>query len=169
MQHVALPTNLLTALGAVPHLHRPNFAIRCQWYPPDVRLALVPFGEAVLRHFMYLGTAGQMPEVFLDRPVPHAQNVTQARWIRRTARDRAVSRLQRQRRSAQELDRLLQSKYRAHPRAAQLGRNRCGNTNTAWTPPSLRTPSGATGPTQRRGRSGTTVSKRSKSTGRSPW
>src|SRR5262247_3429220 len=80
MQHLALATNLLTALGAVPHLHRPNFAIRCQWYPPDVRLALVPFGEAALRHFMYLGTAGQMPEVFLDRPVPHAKNVTQARW-----------------------------------------------------------------------------------------
>src|SRR5262249_58498898 len=63
-----------------PALHRPSFPIRCQRYPPDVRLALVPFGEAALRHFMYLGTAGQMPEVFLDRPVPHAQNVTQARW-----------------------------------------------------------------------------------------
>jgi hypothetical protein len=54
MLHLALATNLLTALGAVPHLHRPNFPIRCQWYPPDVRLALVPFGEAALRHFMYL-------------------------------------------------------------------------------------------------------------------
>src|SRR5499427_4908115 len=54
MQHLALATNLLTALGAVLHLHRPNFPIRCQWYPPDVRLALVPFGEAALRHFMYL-------------------------------------------------------------------------------------------------------------------
>src|SRR5262249_49105399 len=41
MQHLALATNLLTALGALPHLHRPNFPIRCQWYPPDVRLALV--------------------------------------------------------------------------------------------------------------------------------
>jgi ferritin-like protein len=54
MRHLALATNLLTALGAVPHLHRPNFPIRCRWYPPDVRLALVPFGEAALRHFMYL-------------------------------------------------------------------------------------------------------------------
>src|SRR6266536_3292323 len=54
MLHLALATNLLTAVGAVPHLHRPNFPIRCQWYPPDVRLALVPFGEAALRHFMYL-------------------------------------------------------------------------------------------------------------------
>lgn len=54
MLHLALATNLLTAVGAVPHLHRPNFPIRCQWYPPDVQLALVPFGEAALRHFMYL-------------------------------------------------------------------------------------------------------------------
>jgi len=54
MLHLALAVNLLTAVGAVPHLHRPNFPIRCQWYPPDVRLALVPFGEAALRHFMYL-------------------------------------------------------------------------------------------------------------------
>jgi hypothetical protein len=54
MLQLALATNLLTAVGAVPHLHRPNFPIRCQWYPPDVRLALAPFGEAALRHFMYL-------------------------------------------------------------------------------------------------------------------
>jgi Ferritin-like len=54
MLHLTLATNLLTAVGAAPHLHRPNFPIRCQWYPPDVRLALVPFGEAAVRHFMYL-------------------------------------------------------------------------------------------------------------------
>jgi Ferritin-like len=54
MLHLALATNLLIAVGAAPHFHRPNFPIRCQWYPPDVRLALVPFGEEALRHFMYL-------------------------------------------------------------------------------------------------------------------
>ncbi len=54
MLHLALATNLLTALGGTPHFHRPNFPIRCQWYPPDVRIALVPFGETALRHFLYL-------------------------------------------------------------------------------------------------------------------
>jgi hypothetical protein len=54
MLHLALATNLLIAVGAAPHFHRPNFPIRCQWYPPDVRLALVPFGEEALRHFMFL-------------------------------------------------------------------------------------------------------------------
>jgi Ferritin-like len=54
MLHLTLATNLLTAVGATPHLHRPNFPIRCQWYPPDVQVALVPFGEEALRHFLYL-------------------------------------------------------------------------------------------------------------------
>jgi hypothetical protein len=54
MLHLTLATNLLTAVGATPHFHRPNFPIRCQWYPPDVQIALVPFGEAALRHFLYL-------------------------------------------------------------------------------------------------------------------
>jgi hypothetical protein len=54
MLHLTLATNLLIAVGATPHFHRPNFPIRCQWYPPDVQIALVPFGEAALRHFLYL-------------------------------------------------------------------------------------------------------------------
>src|SRR4029450_2492627 len=47
-------THLLTAVGPTPHSHRPNFPIRCQWYPPEVQVALVPFGEEALRHFLYL-------------------------------------------------------------------------------------------------------------------
>jgi hypothetical protein len=54
MLHLALSTNLLTAIGAAPHLHRPNFPILSRWYPPGVQLALVPFGERALRHFIYL-------------------------------------------------------------------------------------------------------------------
>jgi hypothetical protein len=54
MLHLALATNLLTAVGAAPHLHRPNFPILSRWYPPGVQIALVPFGERALRHFIYL-------------------------------------------------------------------------------------------------------------------
>ena len=54
MLHLALATNLLTAIGAAPHLHRPNFPILSRWYPPGVQIALVPFGERALRHFIYL-------------------------------------------------------------------------------------------------------------------
>src|ERR1700747_1089644 len=54
MLHLALATNILTAIGAAPHVERPNFPICSRWYPPGVQIALVPFGERALRHFIYL-------------------------------------------------------------------------------------------------------------------
>lgn len=54
MLHLALATNLLTAIGAPPHFDRPNFPILSGWYPPGVQIALVPFGERALKHFIYL-------------------------------------------------------------------------------------------------------------------
>ena len=54
MLHLALATNVLTAVGAAPHFERPNFPILSRWYPEGVQIALVPFGERALRHFMYL-------------------------------------------------------------------------------------------------------------------
>jgi hypothetical protein len=54
MLHLALSTNILTAIGAAPHFERPNFPILSGWYPPGVQIALVPFGERALRHFIYL-------------------------------------------------------------------------------------------------------------------
>src|SRR5689334_17033348 len=54
MLHLALATNILTAVGAAPHFERPNFPILSRWYPADVQIALVPFGERALRHFLYL-------------------------------------------------------------------------------------------------------------------
>ena len=54
MLHLALATNILTAVGAAPHFERPNFPIWSRWYPSGVQIALLPFGEQALRHFMYL-------------------------------------------------------------------------------------------------------------------
>jgi hypothetical protein len=54
MLHLALTANMLTALGASPHLSRPNLPQPARHYPAAVRLALLPFGEQALRHFMYL-------------------------------------------------------------------------------------------------------------------
>jgi len=54
MLHLALSTNILTAIGAAPHFERPNFPILSRWYPPGVQIALVPFGERALRHFLFL-------------------------------------------------------------------------------------------------------------------
>jgi len=54
MLHLSFATNILTAIGAAPHFDRPNFPILSRWYPPDVEIALLPFGERALRHFMFL-------------------------------------------------------------------------------------------------------------------
>jgi hypothetical protein len=54
MLHLALTANMLTALGASPHLSRPNLPQPARHYPPGVRIALLPFGEQALRHFLFL-------------------------------------------------------------------------------------------------------------------
>jgi hypothetical protein len=46
--------NLLSAIGAAPHLGRPNLPAPARHYPSGVNLTLVPFGEPALRHFMFL-------------------------------------------------------------------------------------------------------------------
>ena len=84
MLHLALATNILTAVGAAPHFERPNLPILSRWYPPGVQIALLRFGEQALRHFMYLerpegmtltdaegfaAVADVPPLANLDRPV----------------------------------------------------------------------------------------------------
>ena len=54
MLHLSLVQNLLAAIGAAPHLSRPNFPHPAIAYPAGVHLALLPFGEAALQHFMFL-------------------------------------------------------------------------------------------------------------------
>ncbi len=54
MLHLALVQNLLSAIGAAPHLARPNLPQPASHYPAGVQLALLPFGEQALRHFMFL-------------------------------------------------------------------------------------------------------------------
>jgi hypothetical protein len=54
MLHLALVQNLLTAVGAGPRFARPNFPMPAYSYPAGVRIELVPFGEAALRHFAFL-------------------------------------------------------------------------------------------------------------------
>ena len=54
MLHLSLVQNLLSAIGGAPHLTRPNFPHPATHYPAGVHLALLPFGEAALQHFMFL-------------------------------------------------------------------------------------------------------------------
>jgi Ferritin-like len=54
MLHLALVHNLLSALGAAPHLARPNLPAPAGHYPAGVQFVLLPFGGQSLRHFMFL-------------------------------------------------------------------------------------------------------------------
>src|SRR5499425_2211527 len=54
MLHLALVHNLLTAIGGPPHLVRQNLPAPAGHYPAGVPLALLPFGEQALAHFMFL-------------------------------------------------------------------------------------------------------------------
>jgi Ferritin-like len=54
MLHLALVQNVLSAIGAAPHLTRPNLPAPAHHYPAGVNLTLVPFGERALQHFMFL-------------------------------------------------------------------------------------------------------------------
>ena len=65
MLHLTLVQNLLTAIGAAPHLSRPNLPTAAKHFPEGVEIALVPFGERALKHFLFL----ERPEgVALDDP-----------------------------------------------------------------------------------------------------
>jgi len=90
MLHLALVQNLLTAVGAAPRFARPNFPMPAYAYPAGVRIELVPFGEAALRHFAFLerpegmdvedaegfeamAEAAALPHDEADEIVPHLQ------------------------------------------------------------------------------------------------
>jgi CDGSH-type Zn-finger protein/truncated hemoglobin YjbI len=54
MLHLALVHNVMTAIGGAPHLARENLPAAANHYPAGVQLALLPFGEEALRHFIFL-------------------------------------------------------------------------------------------------------------------
>jgi hypothetical protein len=92
MLHLALAVNLLCAVGAPPHFDRPNFPILSGWYPPGVQIALVPFSERALRHFVYL----ERPEnMALDdaegfAALDHAEPLTDGRSLMAVQQDWAT-------------------------------------------------------------------------------
>ena len=54
MLHLALVANVMASIGAAPTFGRPNFPQRSGYFPAGVQLALLPFGEQALKHFLYL-------------------------------------------------------------------------------------------------------------------
>ena len=54
MTHLALASNLSSAIGGAPHLSRPNFPIPPGYHPSGVVVELARFSPAVLDHFIFL-------------------------------------------------------------------------------------------------------------------
>jgi len=54
MLHLALVNNILAAIGASPHLWRPEFPVRPGRFPSDVMLRLARFSAATIDHFVYI-------------------------------------------------------------------------------------------------------------------
>jgi hypothetical protein len=72
MLHLALVANVMAAIGASPTMSRPNFPQRSGYFPPTVRLDLLPFGEAALTHFAYLERPEGMERMDAEGFVPAA-------------------------------------------------------------------------------------------------
>ena len=67
MTHLALVTNLTTAVGGSAHLFRPGFPAKAGYFPCDFVIELAPFSLATLDHFIFL----ERPE---DREVKEGQD-----------------------------------------------------------------------------------------------
>jgi Ferritin-like len=54
MTHLALVNNMLVAIGSSPYFQHGNFPQPSRYFSPNIRLALMPFGDQAIRHFLYL-------------------------------------------------------------------------------------------------------------------
>lgn len=61
MTHLALVSNLFSALGESPHFLRPNFPVSPGLYPANIVIELAPFNLQTLEHFIYLERPRSQP------------------------------------------------------------------------------------------------------------
>lgn len=54
MVHLALVSNILSAIGAPPHFARPNFPVAAGYHPADVVVSLSPLDRGTMDHFTFL-------------------------------------------------------------------------------------------------------------------
>lgn len=102
MLHLALVSNLLTAIGSAPHFQRPNFPVSAGYHPAGIVVALAPFDRATLDHFVFLerpegvdlddGAGFERPPPYVraarvDRLVPSAQDYATVGHLYRGIRD----------------------------------------------------------------------------------
>ena len=54
MTHLAQVANLTAAVGSRPHFNRPNLPVPPGYHPASVQVALLPFDQQTLEHFIFL-------------------------------------------------------------------------------------------------------------------
>ncbi len=116
MLHLALVQNLLTAVGAAPRLARPNFPMSAYAYPAGVRIELMPFGEAALRHFAFL----ERPEGMDVEDAEGFEAIAQAVPLPHDEQDEIVPHLQ-EFDTIGQLYRSIEAGFDVPRRAARLG------------------------------------------------
>jgi hypothetical protein len=72
MLHLALVANVMSSIGAAPYLGRANFPQRSGYFPRSIQLDLMPFGEAALKHFLFLERPEGMERQDADGFIPTA-------------------------------------------------------------------------------------------------
>jgi hypothetical protein len=72
MLHLALVANVMSSIGAAPYFGRPNFPQRSGYFPASIQLDLMPFGEAALKHFLFLERPEGMERQDAEGFVPSA-------------------------------------------------------------------------------------------------
>ena len=70
MLHLALVANLMSAMGATPTVTQSNFPRRSDYFPPNIQLSLLPFGEAALTHLLFLERPEGMERMDAEGFVP---------------------------------------------------------------------------------------------------
>ena len=83
MVHLALVSNLLSAVGNAPHFARANFPVAAGYHPAGVVVSLAPFDRATLDHFVYL----ERPE---GVELPDGEGFTAGSYERGAKRGRLV-------------------------------------------------------------------------------
>ncbi len=80
MLHLALVSNLLTAIGFAPQFARPNFPVAPGFHPSGVVVSLAPFSPATLDHFIFLERPEgvDVPDGDGFEPPPAAERATRA-------------------------------------------------------------------------------------------
>jgi hypothetical protein len=90
MIHLALVQNLLSAIGAAPHLTRPNLPAPAHHFPAGINLMLMPFSDEALLHFIFL----ERPEGLPFGGAPGLDDVPEHDVVRPLAGDDIVPQLQ---------------------------------------------------------------------------